>query len=67
MASIEDKFAKLGVDNAPGQEVRQKGTAVQLVGEPLEGIRVDFSHGDVNAPLHHWRDQLQYRACQLFP
>ena len=49
MASIEDKFAKLGVDNAPGQEVRQKGTAVQLVGEPLEGVRVDFSHGDVNA------------------
>lgn len=49
MATIEEKFAKLGVDNAPGQEVRQKGAEVQLVGEPLEGIRVDFSHGDVNA------------------
>ncbi len=49
MPSIEEKFAKLGVENAPGQEVRQKTASVKLIGEPLSGIRVDFSHGDVNA------------------
>ncbi len=49
MATIEDKFARLGVENAPGQEVRQKSAAAGLVGEPIPGVRVDFSHGDVNA------------------
>ena len=47
--TIEEKYAKLGVDNAPGQEVRQSGAAEALIGEPIEGVRVDFSHGDVNA------------------
>ena len=49
MATIEEKFAKLGVDNAPGQEVRQKAAATGLIGDPIEGVRVDFSHGDVDA------------------
>lgn len=49
MATIEEKFLKLGVDNAPGQEVRQKSAVSNLVGDPIEGVRVDFSHGDVNA------------------
>ena len=49
MASIEEKFAKLGVDNAPGQEVRQKAASAHLVGDVIEGRRVDFSHGDVDA------------------
>lgn len=49
MATIEEKFAKLGVDNAPGQEVRQANTAANLIGDPIPGVRVDFSHGDVNA------------------
>jgi aspartate/methionine/tyrosine aminotransferase len=50
MGLIEDKFAKLGTDHAPGQEVRQgSGTAdAELRGAPLAGIPVDFSHGDVN-------------------
>jgi aspartate/methionine/tyrosine aminotransferase len=50
MSSIEQKFAKLGTDHAPGQEVRQGGGAseVALRGEPLPGVPVDFSHGDVN-------------------
>ncbi|HTI39099.1 MAG TPA: pyridoxal phosphate-dependent aminotransferase [Vicinamibacterales bacterium] len=49
MSSIEQKFAKLGTDHAPGQEVRQ-GDALDtaLRGEPLPGVPVDFSHGDVN-------------------
>jgi aspartate/methionine/tyrosine aminotransferase len=50
MALIEDTFAKLGTDHAPGQEVRHGGDVpdVALRGEPLPGIPVDFSHGDVN-------------------
>ena len=50
MSSIEERFAKLGTDHAPGQEVRQveRPTAGQLRGDPLPGTPVDFSHGDVN-------------------
>ena len=50
MDSIEQKFAKLGTDHAPGQEVRQDAGASgpALRGEPLAGTPVDFSHGDVN-------------------
>jgi aspartate/methionine/tyrosine aminotransferase len=50
MSLIEEKFAKLGTDHAPGQEVRQGGAGPdgQLRGESLSGTPVDFSHGDVN-------------------
>ena len=50
MTSIEDKFARLGTDHAPGQEVRQScaNPSAALPGEPLTGRAVDFSHGDVN-------------------
>ena len=50
MRPIEEKFAKLGVDYAPGQEVRRRDELPDgvLRGEPLPGIPVDFSHGDVN-------------------
>jgi aspartate/methionine/tyrosine aminotransferase len=50
MSSIEHKFAKLGTDHAPGQEVRQGDAAsdTPLRGESLPGVPVDFSHGDVN-------------------
>jgi aspartate/methionine/tyrosine aminotransferase len=50
MSSIEQKFAKLGTDHAPGQEVRQaeEGQDVPLRGDSLPGVPVDFSHGDVN-------------------
>lgn len=49
--SIEVKFSKLGVDNAPGQEVRQGNAGIEerLRGEKIEGHPVDFSHGDVDA------------------
>ena len=51
MRAIEEKFAKLGTDNAPGQEVRQKkgGVTSQAIGDRLDGPLVDFSHGDVDA------------------
>ena len=50
MDSIQDKFAKLGTDHAPGQEVRQGNDIpdAALRGERLAGTPVDFSHGDVN-------------------
>ena len=50
MNSIEEKFAKLGTDYAPGQEVRHGGNVPEAVlrGGPLPGVAVDFSHGDVN-------------------
>lgn len=49
MDYITEKFAKLGVDNAPGQEVRQSVSNLKLIGDKIEGITVDFSHGDVDA------------------
>jgi aspartate/methionine/tyrosine aminotransferase len=49
--SVHDKFSRLGTDNAPGQEVRQKAGGVRnlLRGDRLPGVPVDFSHGDVDA------------------
>jgi aspartate/methionine/tyrosine aminotransferase len=47
--TIQDKFLRLATDNAPGQEVRQSRDADFLLGEPLNGRAVDFSHGDVDA------------------
>ena len=49
MSSIVEKFAKLGVDNAPGQEGLRKKEALELRGEKITGTPVDFSHGDVDA------------------
>lgn len=50
MNAIEEKFAKLGTDHAPGQEARQGAAAPDEAfrGEALPGTPVDFSHGDVN-------------------
>jgi len=47
MSNLNEKFAKLGVDSAPGQEIHQLATSLDLRGEKLAGIPVDFSHGDV--------------------
>ncbi|MGB8451284.1 MAG: pyridoxal phosphate-dependent aminotransferase [Anaerocolumna sp.] len=49
MDYITEKFARLGVDHAPGQEVRQEALDLGLLGDKLDGPPVDFSHGDVNA------------------
>ncbi len=48
---LDTKFARLGTDNAPGQEVRQKTAEIEtlMIGDRLEGRTVDFSHGDVDA------------------
>src|SRR5579871_3107225 len=50
MSSIDQKFAKLGTDHAPGQEVRHghDASSPTLRGDPIPGAPVDFSHGDVN-------------------
>lgn len=50
MQTIIEKFAKLGTDHAPGQEVRQghANDGAALKGEIIPGTPVDFSHGDVN-------------------
>ena len=49
--TIQEKFAKLGIDNAPGQETLQKSQALELRCGKLEGAPVDFSHGDVDAHI----------------
>lgn len=52
MNPLDEKFSRLGTDNAPGQEVRQRqGAEFQalLRGDNVEGRPVDFSHGDVDA------------------
>lgn len=49
--TIEEKFATLGIDNAPGQESLQKAVQLDLRGDKLEGPMVDFSHGDVDAHI----------------
>lgn len=49
MSNLIEKFAKIGVENAPGQEGRQRTEELDIRGEKLSGTPVDFSHGDVNA------------------
>lgn len=51
MNSLGDKFARLGTDNAPGQEVRQRtdDASLSFRGGNIDGVPVDFSHGDVDA------------------
>ena len=51
MSSIQEKFRKLGIDNAPGQEGMQKEEKLDLRGEVIPGREVNFSHGDVDAFL----------------
>ena len=51
MNSIEQKFAEIAADYAPGQEklTRSGDTSEGRRGENLPGAPVDFSHGDVDA------------------
>lgn len=49
MSSIEDKFAKLGAEFAPGQEVRQNVDSISAEVDKIPGTPVDFSHGDIDA------------------
>lgn len=72
MDQIEEKFAKLGVDHAPGQEVRQKEEELPLIGCPIEGPLVDFSHGDVDAfrpvpgALELYEEGVRAGGCQAY-
>lgn len=43
MSNLTEKFQKLGIENAPGQEKMQKKAEIELLGEKLEGAPVDFS------------------------
>lgn len=47
--TVAEKFERLGIDNAPGQESLKRSAALEFRGEKLQGIPVDFSHGDVDA------------------
>lgn len=49
MELIEKKFLRLGAENAPGQEGRQRTNELNLNYEKFVGEPVDFSHGDVDA------------------
>lgn len=49
MSTIAEKFTKLGVENAPGQESLRKEAVLDLRGDKIPGVPVDFSHGDVDA------------------
>jgi aspartate/methionine/tyrosine aminotransferase len=50
---LDEKFKLLAADNAPGQEIRQNQGNLSsiMIGEELDGVFVDFSHGDVDAFL----------------
>ncbi|NOX14555.1 MAG: aminotransferase class I/II-fold pyridoxal phosphate-dependent enzyme [Epsilonproteobacteria bacterium] len=49
--TLDERFKALGAENAPGQELRQDISDLDTImrGEKLEGVSVDFSHGDVDA------------------
>lgn len=51
MITLDEKFKTLEADNAPGQEVRQDISDLNgiMIGDKMDGIPVDFSHGDVDA------------------
>lgn len=49
MDLLNEKFLKLGVENAPGQETLQNTNEIKQHEEKLSGTPVDFSHGDVDA------------------
>ena len=49
MDLLNEKFLKLGVENAPGQEKLQNTADIIACGDKLPGTPVDFSHGDVDA------------------
>ena len=51
MTTLKEKFRALEAEHAPGQEVRQETGDLNVImrGEKMEGLPVDFSHGDVDA------------------
>ena len=51
MDYLAEKFKRMGIDNAPGHESRQKQLQLDIRGEKIPGPVVDFSHGDVDAHI----------------
>ena len=51
MNILTEKFQRLGIDNAPGQETRQKVAQLDIRGGEILGPVVNFSHGDVDAHI----------------
>lgn len=51
MSLLDEKFARLSTDDAPGQEARQRSAdlSASTIGRALPGVPIDFSHGDVDA------------------
>jgi len=51
--SLNEKFKSLNTQNAPGQEIKQGDEDLSsiMIGIQLEGVFVDFSHGDIDAFL----------------
>jgi aspartate/methionine/tyrosine aminotransferase len=51
MMTLDEKFKAIETNNAPGQEVRQNLGDLNtiMLGKNLDGVPVDFSHGDVDA------------------
>ncbi|MBN1634595.1 MAG: pyridoxal phosphate-dependent aminotransferase [Ignavibacteria bacterium] len=74
MTTLDEKFKALEADNAPGQEVRQNTGDINVImrGEKLDGVPVDFSHGDVDAfpPIpgsdSAWKDGFNKGARQAY-
>ena len=74
MMTLDEKFKAIETDNAPGQEVRQDvgdiGTIMR--GDKLDGVLVDFSHGDVDAfppipdSVEAWKDGFSKGARQAY-
>lgn len=72
MKSLIEKFGKLGVEHAPGQEVRQQTEGFTMRGGKIEGRPVDFSHGDVDAftpipgALEEFIEGVHRGGCQAY-
>lgn len=74
MLQLDAKFAGLGADNAPGQEVRQNADDLKSVmrGDTIPGVPVDFSHGDVDAfaptpgAREAWMDGFEVGGTQAY-
>lgn len=74
MISLEEKFRALAAENAPGQEARKEIGDLSTImrGRKLEGIPVDFSHGDVDAfppapgSFEAWKEGFDLGAQQAY-
>jgi aspartate/methionine/tyrosine aminotransferase len=74
MMTLDEKFKALETDNAPGQEAQQDIGDLNTImrGEEIDGVPVDFSHGDVDAfpptpgSSEAWKDGFEKGAQQAY-